>query len=441
MPIVYQPDNSDSQSVALTFAGGAGAAVRIVDWISYDFSSDFLTPTDSFSFQLGVDESGLSDAVRGALKLGAEVQLHVESNILATGLIDNIEVAASRSGGAMYTIHGRDLLGQTLDTVADPTFHIKNGGTLGELLKQQLEPFGWFEDGDFVFDNDANRDARKGKRGTKTRKSSGTSSSTRKQRRKKTTTGPKPTSAELHQTKPYNHESVFHFCSRVAQRHGLWLWCTADGEQIVVGKPDFDQDPEFVLHRGRDGRGNILSGSVRYNLSEQPSIIIADGFAAGGSGEFGKGRVKSYIINPMLGLTDEAEPIAEITELLKKHPGAAQQTLAAASFAFRAANIPFRPMFLHDDESKTQEQLNAFVKREMSLMYRRAVTCSYVVEGHGQETEDGFVAWAPDTMVDVDDGVAELREQMYVLGVSFHKARGGGTTTHLELIRKNAIVF
>ncbi len=53
-----------------------------------------------------------------------------------------------------------------------------------------------------------------------------------------------------------------------------------------------------------------------------------------------------------------------------------------------------------------------------------------------------FVAWAADTIVEVYDEAAELAEDMYVLGVHFSKARGGsGTTTRLDLVRKNSISF
>ena len=439
MPIPYQPDEADSQSIGMTFKK---TGVKVERWIGYDFASDFLTPSDSFSFQLGTDENGLPDELRASLKLGAEIQLHTESNILATGRIDDIEVGADRGGGTIYTIHGRDKLGQTLDSVSDPTFQLKNGGSLGELLKQQFKPFGWANDEQFQLDNLTNRDARVGKRGAKVRRST-TGGGRSKKRKKKSRGGGSKRLADfiLHQTKPYNHESVFHFCSRVAQRNGLWIWCSADGQSIVVGEPDYDQEPIFALHRGRDGRGNIESGTVRYNLSEQPSILIADSFSPGGGGEYGKGRNRAYIINPMLGLTDEGDPTPEVLAILAKEKGAVEVTMPIASFPFRTDNIPFRPMYLHDDESKTQEQLNAFVMREMSLHYRKALTAQYTVEGHGQQTGDGFVAWAPDTVVVVDDEIAELRETLYVLGVAFHKSRSGGTNTKLDLVRLHTMPF
>ena len=426
MSVPYRADAADSQAVRMTFAEDDVAIER---WTSYEFASDFLTPSDSFQFVLGTDEGGLVDEQRAQIKIGAAIRLQVEDLVLADGYIDSVEVTADRGSGWTYTIHGRDRLGQTLDTVADPTFQIKEGGSLLELLKRLFTPFGWSEDAQFEVDNAANRAARAGIRGTPTRTRSG------KQQSKRALSH-----FILHQTKPYNHESVFHFASRVAQRHGLWIWVTADGSKLVIGKPDFEQEAIFALRRGFDGRGNILSGSVKYEMTDQPSILIADSFSGGG--EFGKGRCKAYIVNPMLGLDDEGDPTPEVKAVLAKHPAAVENTLPQASFPFRAASVPYRPMYLHDDESKTQEQLNNFVKREMSLMYRKALTCHYVVEGHGQTVDDRFIAWTPDTVVDVFDEPAELAERMYVLGVHFSKQRGGsGTTTRLDLVRLNSIVL
>ncbi len=422
MTIDYRPSPPDGQSIRLR---AMGEQVDLNRWTGYEFARDMLTPSDSFSFEFGDDR--LPDAQRRALKLGERIRPYINNVCLAEGYIDSIDVGADRGGGLSYAIVGRDRLGQTLDTVADPTFQLQENGTLADLLKKLFGPFGFVNDEHFAIDNKANRAATAGDRGLKLSKA-------------KRSFGQELKDLKLHQTKPYNHESIFHFASRVAQRFGLWIWPSVDGEKLIVAKPDYDQEPIFTLRRDRAGNGNIISGNVRYDMTEQPSILIADGFSGGG--EFGKSRMKAYAVNPILGLTDEAEHTPEVKALLKRFPDAVENTLPAASFAFRATNIPFRPMFLHDDESKTPEQLNAYVKRELSMVLRKALTCHYVVEGHGMATDSGFSAWTPDTLVDVRDDAAELRETMYVLGVHYSKRRGSpGTTTRLDLVRKHSIVF
>lgn len=444
MSTAYHPDQPDLQTIQIVFPDSGG--VVLDRWTSYNFSSDFITPTDSFTFELGLDEGGLPEDQKNALRFGAKIELRMDNVILATGRIDAMEVNTDRSSGSRYVVRGRDLLGQTLDAVADPTFHLKEGGTLADLLKRLFEPFGWSSDDHFKIDNAANRDAKTGIRGTPTTKPSGGSGGGKKKSKKKRKSkakggkGPQPLkSFVLHQTKPYNHESVFHFASRVAQRHGLWIWCSADGQSLVVGQPDFDQEAVFELRRSIDGSGNILSGTVAYDMTDQPSMIIADGFSGGG--EFGKGRIKSYCIGPAVGYDDNGSPVEEVAKVLEKHPGAVEVKMPTKSFLLRGKGIPFRPMFLHDDESKTQEQLDNFVLREMSLLTRKAITAHYVVEGHGQTVDDKFIAWSTDMVVHVTDDAADLDEDMYVLGVHFSKSRSGGTTTRLDLIQLNTLEF
>jgi prophage tail gpP-like protein len=155
-------------------------------------------------------------------------------------------------------------------------------------------------------------------------------------------------------------------------------------------------------------------------------------------------------VNPLLGFDENHNRLPEIDTILKKFPGAievtnedGQRAFKSSTFFYRAkTGIPPRPMFLHDAESKTQEQLNNFVKREMSLLLRQAIRANYSVEGHSQETpENGRVVWTPDTMVHVVDDAAGLDEEMYVLGAHYNKSRTGGTTTSLSLILKNSIAF
>lgn len=423
MPTPYAPNPPDGQTVQLTIS--SGDEVIVLDrWTSYDFASNYLQPSDHFTFSLGLDEGGLPDDAKEALRFGAAVTLSIDDNLLASGFIDEIDAQADRNGGHVVTVRGRDRLGQALDTIMDPTFQFKQG-SLDEFLKDVFGGLGWSE-----FDEDPSvaRDVRSGLRGDPTTKGG----------KKK---GPQILkSFKLHQTKPYNHESVYHFASRVTQRHGLWIRCSPDGTTLIVAKPDFDQQPIYEIHRRR-GDSNVRSGTVSLRMTNQPSIIIADSFSGGG--EFGKGRCKAYAVNPVMGYDENGALRPEIAAIIEKNKGALEVAFPHTTFLLQPpAGILPRPMYLHDEESKSPEQIANFVKREMSLLVRQAVTAQYVVEGHGQKVDDSFRAWAVDTIVRVADDAAGLEEDMYVLGVRHTKTRGGsGTTTTLDLILKNAIAF
>jgi prophage tail gpP-like protein len=108
-------------------------------------------------------------------------------------------------------------------------------------------------------------------------------------------------------------------------------------------------------------------------------------------------------------------------------------------FPSMAPRLPFRPLFLHDEESKTQEQLNFFVKRTMSELLRKSLVCHYTVEGHGQNVDGVFVPWDIDRVVEVHDEPGGVDERMWIIGRTFEKSRSGGTFTRLELVRLYSI--
>jgi prophage tail gpP-like protein len=343
-----------------------------------------------------------------------------------------VAIDADRQSGVVYQIDGRDRLGPVVDGIADPRRQYKAGLTLEGFLHAEFFRYGWNRPEHFVIDNSANRDAKTGGiRGVPMSKGG-----------KKH--GPKPLkSFVLHQLQPYQHETVFAFVSRVAQRFGLWIWCSGDGKKLIVGKPDFDQPPRYFLQRNDHGGlsgTNVLGGTVKYDMSDQPSVIIADAF--GGGGEFGKSRHKCYCVNPYFGYDANGQLVEGIQELIDAYPGATAVRFDGIQTDSRRMTGPYRPLVLHDQSSQTQEQLEGYVRREMSLLLRKSLTANYTVEGHGQLDSSGnFTAWDVDTVVTVQDEVAGVNENMYVLGRTFEKSRSSGTHTKLELIRLNSIQF
>lgn len=421
MPDLYEPTPPDRQNVRVRFME---AAVDIDQWVSYSFHSHLLNPTDGFSFTIAGDN--LTPRQRAALVARAWVRLYVDQMPLADGFVDIIDIGADRSSGTVYEIEGRSRLGLTVDAGSDPTLSFKEGATLLDVMKGIFEPFGWVQIDAFSVDNQANRNAKTGGiRGIRTTKGG----------KKK---GPRPLKDFVqHQLKPHNHEGAYQFASRIAERHGLRIWGSADGEQIIVAAPDYEQEPTYRLRRTLDGRGNIEGGRVRFDGTDQASIIIADGFSH--SSEFGMSPIKAYCVNPYFGVDKDGFVLDEVSYLIKKYPNAQQVVMTVQPYTMRAIGEPMRPVYLHDDESKTQEQLNNFVRREMSLLLRKSLQCSYIVEGHGQTVGGIFVPWEIDTVVDVQDDIAGLHERLYIVGRSLEKSRSGGTHTRLELIRLHSL--
>lgn len=419
MSNVYRPAAPDKQIVRLRVMD---EHVDLTRWTSYSFSSNFLTPSDGWSMTVG--DGDLEERQRNALRVGATVRLYVENFPLAEGYIDRIEIGASRGSGVVYSIHGRDRLAPVVDSVADPRVQFKTGTTLAEFLKKLLEPYGWVNDEHFTMDPAANRDAKTGGlRGIPLPK-------------KKSRKG-KLSQFQVYQLKPHNHEGLFRFIQRTVERHGFFVRVTAEGDKIIVAAPEFEQPPRYQIIRDFNGNTNVLDGSVVFDATDQPSVIVADGFSGGG--EFGRGKIKAYCVNPYFGMDEQGFISDEVTAVLREYPEAEPVLFVTQPYKQKAPRIPPRPMFLHDEESKTQEQLNFFIKRTMSELLRKSLVAHYTVEGHGQTIDGVFTPWDVDTVVDVRDEVAGVTEYMYVLGRTFEKSRAQGTTTKLELIRLHSI--
>lgn len=460
---------------------------RLTNWKSYSYNSDFLTPTDGWSFTLGDDETG--DELLRDLAVGQRVTLVVNGVRQGDGYIDEVAISASRSSGTDVTISGRDLLAPVVDAILDPVVHFKAGQTLQDILRALFEPFGFSK---FEVDNEANRDALSGQtRGVPMGKA-------RVSKRGKVSGGGPLKNFVEHQLKPNPKEGTFAFAVRLTQRHGLWIWLAADNETIIVAKPNFAQMPRGQITHRRTG-GNVLSGSVTRSLVEQPSCIVATG--RGGGGEHERNGMRVIAINACVA--------ADVSEILKRYRGGSTLSrwedtravdlsvkgLAAAPRGvanlpwfktttqsveehqgkmFRQSlapgvyiNDPFlrpviekypgakviivgersatrylvstaRPLFLQDASSNTLAQVENYARREMALRQKKGFQVHYSVEGHAPP---GGSPWTVDTMVAVEDDVLGVHEILYVQGRTFNRSRSGGTTTDLQLIRPHTLEF
>lgn len=411
----FTPSQPEKEQIELALPD---AKLVVKNFTEYSFNSHFMTPTDGWSFTVAAEN--LSDELKHALFPGAKVQLTINGGAESTGYIDHIDVTASRQQGTQWHISGRDVLAQVVDANADPTQSLKENQTLEDALISLFSPFGWTSDQDFIINNDADRNVKaQGVRGEKM-KSQAKGHGRRALR-----------DYQLHQLKPYPREGVYAFASRIAERFGLKIWATASGRQIVISKPDFDTDPFYALRRTRDGTTNVLGGNIRVDTSDQPTIIVADSYTGGGA-NFGRGPVKVIMINTAVFTEDPA-----FLDVFKKYPDAHQ--IYGQAFQFPLKMPRNRVLYLHDEDSQTLEQLTNFVRREMAHLQMKGLALNYVVEGHGQMAPDGFHPWTVDTTVHVKDDLIGVDDVFYVLSRTFNKSRGGGTTTHLELIRRHTI--
>ena len=394
--------------------------LEINTFVEYEYNSDYLTPTDGWHFVIGDDV--LQDSIIKTLLPGTRVQMSINGHIQGDGLIDGVRVASSRSGGTEITIHGRDRLAQVVDSCMNPRLQLLPSMTALDAAKSVLSSFGF---DNYIIDNETNVNLMTGaRRGTPTSKK-----------------GKPLKNFELHQLKPYPGEGCFAFLGRILQRLGLWFWLSADGNSVIVATPDFDQGSIYSLKHKRgptDIYNNVITSTSDVDYSSQPSCIIATGFGTGG--ENACGVFSLGVVNPAID-TDNSGTI-------NAYPNTRFISWPDSPWIAPPVAMPFaRPLFLHDEESKTPLELEYFLRREIALRARKTLTYRCEVEGHGVSPTTGDVGeastiiWAVDTIVDVDDDISNIHEPLWILSRTFKKSRAGGTTTSLEAIRPHTLEF
>lgn len=412
----FAPSDPEHEEIILEFPK---LGIVLDKFIEYSFSNNFLDAGEAFSFTFAADRFSeeARNALRTALRPGTLVQLKIDGAVQATGYIDTLEVSASQESGAEWRLEGFDKLKQAVDACADPTVKFKPGTTLVGALKTIFAPYGWSTDDAFDVDGLADRDVRQNVQGKRVY--------TTKKKRKKLS------SYELHQLQPKTGEGLFDFASRIANRQGLLIWPSADGKKLIVSRPDFESKPIQKLYRSSRGGTNMLGGSVRLDTADQPTIIIADGFSGGG--DFTpRNKILAAMTNTAV-FTDDTT----FVNLQKRFPGV--RILDTHSYEL-PLYVPFhRLAFLHDNDAQTMQQLEFFIRRAMAKLQIRHFTARYTVEGHGQNTPDGYAIWSINSCVDVFDEVGYVDEPLFVLGRTFKKSRSGGTTTDLHLVRRFTI--
>lgn len=403
------------------FADDASLSLRVVDTAttfdivkSYRYTENYLATHDTWTVTLG-DEQTRDDLVK-LCPPGAIAQISIGSQLQSTGIIDRVESKTGRDG-AEVQIDGSSRIAPAVRGCVDPTTKFKASQTLADLLKGVFAPFGFSDDSNFVVQNDDNRGVLTGqKRGTPTTKR-----------------GKPLKSFKLHQLKPYPNEGAFAFASRICQRRGMWLRLSADGQTIVCATPDFSQTSisQLIRRRGTHKENNVQNSSCVRDGTEQPAVLITTGFGTGG--EHDHGTLKVAAVNELVAYDKFGIQRSQVTQALQNHKDAI--LLPPRTQAFPPAyqyGLPWpQPKFVHDDESKTLEQLQHFTARELSLYQHKAFVYHATIEGHAI----GGVPVAVDTIINVDDDVNAVHQDLWVLGRTFSKMRGAsGTKTDIECI-------
>lgn len=411
------------------------AGEQFEGWISYSVDSDLMVPADAFNLKVDVPTNDQARALEVTAP-GSEVKVFVERvqrdgtrrrSLQMTGYIDTRQMEVTRDGGLQLTVSGRDRASLLTDASVPPGIICdSHSDRLIDLLQSACDRFGI----QVIADDSAERSIMTGERRARPQtrqerreaRAQGVPPSRYSRRRleqaradrvpldealgvtadsgARFASGQSPSDVErltVREARPNSGETIWDYFSRHARRFGLMLWLTPDGK-LVVGAPDWDQEPLYrLIRRVRPVPGDpntIIAGGLKEGLQNVYSEVVVYGRGTRADGT--RGRIRELVLNP-------------------DYP----------------TDAPPRPRYLNDPRIRDSDAAIRRGLAELSSGRAEAFKLTYEVDGHGQ----GDVLYAQSTVAFVDDERLGVRGNFYVMGRTFTADRGRGTGTSLRLVR------
>lgn len=355
----------------------------IENWTSYDISLDMLQPADAFSLSIG-------PASQEAYELVApdtEVQILVDGVVVLTGYVDDRDGVAEPGSGSVVTITGRDKGGRLVDETLDL---VRFGGIgIKELAEAVARP--WFPS--VTLSNATNRRL---VRGGKTLA--------------KVSAEPAILNTKGAPRKVEPGQKRWEVLAQFLERAELMAWSSADGKQLIVGLPNYRQEPQyvFVRSRQRQDESNCLSVSIKDSVGERYSEIT------------------------VVGMARSDDPLEESQERYI--------ACKATAYALPGTFQRDKKLVIAADDIEDGKACQARADYEMSIRESGGHRVELTVAGHGQRyrANEPPALYAPDTMCVFEDDEFGVRGAYLLTGVRFTKSRSQGTTSRIQLVRSGA---
>jgi prophage tail gpP-like protein len=390
------------------------AGVEIHNWNNYDVVCDMVNPADSFSLSLGpVDPFDIGAAARAralgvedfgeawhALRPDSLVEILIDDVIVMSGFVDE-RIGASSQADTL-SINGRDKCGRLLDE-SMPLIKF-NGLSLEALCLKICSP--WLDK--VAFSNTTNRSLVIGRgRGAKGGRVFKDPNAIPGIRHPRTYRKVEPGETRWNVLAYFMHEN------------DLLAWGAADGRSLIVGEPNYDQEPTFRFFHPRAGStrehlGNCTDFNVRDSVADRYSAIIAMGSNAGTARDYG-------------------ESVVHRKGVARSGP---RQYGEGADFQHR------KVLLVPDDAIKNDKQAQTRAEREMAERDAGGHEITLTAYDHGQlfdSTARRASLFACDTIAHVESEVFGIKADYLITSVRFHGAREK-RTTEIKLVPKGTLL-
>jgi prophage tail gpP-like protein len=366
---------------------------NIPDW---SISSSFMTSTDGFEFSLYEEDV---EKTRGLELQPVELVVYGQTRLI--GRIDG-----SRRGRNGYTVtyRGRDFIADLVECNVDPTLSIHAGDDLLTAIVKAAGPLGI----NTVFDDDgAMRNMRAGRKVRAKSKPS---------KRKK----------KLNPYKPQPGQGVYDFLNKIMAREGVTIQPGPNRSTVVLASPNFDQEALYQLRRTREqGQGvynNIESAEADRDFSSFPTFTMVQG-AQAKAGSKGQHATKAFDLWAISARfrSELGRILADATVSDRWLPGKVANEVIAGAL--------YRLLVFRDNDARNEDQIEKAAKRTIAERLKETLQYSVTLKGH--VAPESSALYTHDTMINVNDDIADVHEELWVESCKISYTSNGGPRSDL----------
>lgn len=366
------------------------AGQQIDGWSQYRFSSSMITPADQFNLSRPFDAT-----IYSIVRPDQKIKVKIDDTTILVGYIDTRTKDTDRET-SLITIIGRDGIGHMVQESSP--FISYDGIDLVEIAKRLADP--WYKS--VVLSDARNRQVR---RGRYAHKAAAASEPLIVKVRKKTW-----------QVEP--GQPRWKILEELASEAGYLVWASADGEELIIGKPNYLQETQFLLAHpkpGSDLKSTVTKLQIADSVADRFSLYLTVGSGQGDLVNYGKG------------ITSNRGVARDGTNL----------DGTGRDFDFPKRLILSEHHLSSIDEATARATLEKN-KRDFS---RQKIAAT--VNGHGQITAGSIATiYAPDTLARVIDEETDLPydQSCLIHTVTYISDRENGETTELQLVPKGTTI-
>ncbi len=408
---------------------------RVPGWKEYSISVDLLETADRFSMQVQFTRDAWD-----LLPPDQDVAVFIDSTRILTGFVDDRNKTSDPGSGTNIDLQGRDKTGRLVDESA-PLFRF--GGLRIKELAEKIVGIGVDSDPLFervVLVNTRNRSLLRDTRARQARSireplvsaasqafrfaaaplgfASGFGAQVPRTVERPAVIDPGIFQGRAAPKKVTPGSSRWAVLEKFIREARLIAWSTADGRELFVGLPNYEQEAQYYFFEAAtdsDNRDQTNAKiTVKHTTADRYSKITAVGASKGTRSNYGSNVTKNR------GVARNNSDTADGTGI---------------AFLRRKALI------ITDDSIKNPRDALERAEREMLERDANALEVIVEVPGHSQlYAGETPTVYAVDTIARVEDEDTGLRGDMYVTSVEFTRSRDAGTRTTLRLVPRGTLL-